>query len=193
MTLIEFTIDGDSSATGSQTFTLAHTYTFRTLRLKHVIYHIANEKLYDSWPKATSGVTAPDRKMYAPLYLDVSGMGVQTYDHYYYASSSNSYNATGMVAIGYASDDTGTSDNTNKMTLLNLDLIKNEETTWTKDDTVTLAVKHVSVETDGAFGLPAAFDSTSWDDSCRITAVFELDDMQVYDDATNGVRKEWVY
>ena len=134
MTLIEFTIDGDSSATGSQTFTLAHTYTFRTLRLKHVIYHIANEKLYDSWPKATSGVTAPDRKMYAPLYLDVSGMGVQTYDHYYYASSSNSYNATGMVAIGYASDDTGTSDNTNKMTLLNLDLIKNEETTWTKDD-----------------------------------------------------------
>ena len=59
MTLLEFTIDGDSSATGSQTFTLAHTYTFRTLRLKHVIYHIANEKLYESWSKATSGVTAP--------------------------------------------------------------------------------------------------------------------------------------
>ena len=28
MTLIEFTIDGDSSATGAQTFTLQHSYTF---------------------------------------------------------------------------------------------------------------------------------------------------------------------
>ena len=50
MTLLEFTIDGDSSATGSQTFTLAHTYTFRTLRLKHVIYHIANENLLRRHP-----------------------------------------------------------------------------------------------------------------------------------------------
>ena len=192
MTLLEFTIDGDSSATGSQTFTLVHTYTFRTLRLKHVIYHIANENLYESWSKATSGVTGPDRKMYAPLYLDVSGLGVQTYDQFSYHSNSAN-NTTGLIAIGHSSDDSGTSDNTNKITSLDLDLIKNEETTWAKDGTVTLAVKYSSVETDGAFATPAAFDSTSWDDSCRITAVFELDDMQVYDDATNGVRKEWVY
>ena len=38
--ILEFTIDGDSSTNGSQTFTLPHTYTFRTLRLKHVIYSI---------------------------------------------------------------------------------------------------------------------------------------------------------
>ena len=133
----EFTIDGDSSATGSQTFTLAHTYTFRTLRLKHVIYHIANENLYESWSKATSGVTGPDRKMYAPLYLDVSGLGVQTYDQFSYHSNSAN-NTTGLIAIGHSSDDSGTSDNTNKITSLDLDLIKNEETTWAKDGTVTL-------------------------------------------------------
>ena len=35
-TRLEFTIDGDSSTDGSQTFTPPHTYAFRTLRLKHV-------------------------------------------------------------------------------------------------------------------------------------------------------------
>ena len=46
MTILEFTIDGDSSSDGSQTFTLPHTYSFRTLRLKHVIYSIGNDSLY---------------------------------------------------------------------------------------------------------------------------------------------------
>ena len=110
MTLLEFNIDGDSFATGSQTFTLARTYTFHTLRLKHVIYyHIANENLSESWSKSTS-VTGPDRKMYAPLYLDVSGLGVQTYDQFSYHSNSAN-NTTGLIAIGHSSDDTGTSDN----------------------------------------------------------------------------------
>ena len=110
MTILEFTIDGDSSSTGAQTFTLPHAYSFRTLRLKHVIYSIANENLAQTWSKSTSGVTGPDRSMYAPLYLDVSGIGVQTHDHYYFASSGNTYNATGVVAIGHALADSGASD-----------------------------------------------------------------------------------
>ena len=67
MTILEFTIDGDSSSTGAQTSTLPHSYSFRTLRLKHVIYSIANENLAQTWSKSTSGVTGPDRSMYAPL------------------------------------------------------------------------------------------------------------------------------
>ena len=43
-----------------------------------MIYSIANENLAQTWSKSTSGVTGPDRSMYAPLYLDVSGIGVQT-------------------------------------------------------------------------------------------------------------------
>ena len=118
MTILEFTIDGDSSTNGSQTFTLPHTYAFRTLRLKHVIYSIGNDSLYQSWSKTTSCVSAPDRSMYAPLYLDVSGLGVQTHDHYYFASSSNMYNATGVVAIGHATSNYGTSDSSNKISTL---------------------------------------------------------------------------
>ena len=178
MTILEFTIDGDSSSTGAQTFTLPHTYSFRTLRLKHVIYSIANENLAQTWSKSTSGVTGPDRSMYAPLYLDVSGIGVQTHDHYYFASSGNTYNATGVVAIGHALADSGASDTTHKMNTLDITLIDNEETTWTKDSTITLAVKYASVESAGSFGLPQAFTAASWDDSCRITVVLELDDMQ---------------
>ena len=121
MTILEFTIDGDSSSTGAQTFTLPHAYSFRTLRLKHVIYSIANENLAQTWSKSTSGVTGPDRSMYAPLYLDVSGIGVQTHDHYYFASSGNTYNATGVVAIGHALADSGASDTTHKMNTLNMD------------------------------------------------------------------------
>jgi hypothetical protein len=192
MTILEFTIDGDSSSTGAQTFTLPHTYAFRTLRLKHVIYSIANENLAQTWSKSTSGVTGPDRSMYAPLYLDVSGIGVQTHDHYYFASSSNTYNATGVVAIGHALADSGASDTTHKMNTLNMTLIDNEETTWAKDSTITLAVKYASVESAGSFGLPQSFNSTSWDDSCRITVVLELDNMQSWDDE-NGNRKTWLY
>ena len=191
MTLIEFTIDGDSSATGSQTFTLAHTYTFRTLRLKHVIYHIANEKLYESWSKATSRVTAPDRKMYAPLYLDVSNFAA-VQDHYMYHSDSTN-NAKGMVAIGSAGQETGpTSAPNSPYVPLGTDIIKNTTTTWAKDSTITLAVQHASVETAGAYGAPAAFDTASWDDSCRITAVFELDGMQMFQDEANAVLKSYV-
>jgi hypothetical protein len=192
MTILEFTIDGDSSSTGAQTFTLPHSYSFRTLRLKHVIYSIANENLAQTWAKSTSGVTAPDRSMYAPLYLDVSGIGVQTHDHYYFASSGNTYNATGVVAIGHALADSGTSDTTHKMNTLNMTLIDNEETTWVKDSTITLAVKYASVESAGSFGLPQAFTSASWDDSCRITVVLELDDMQSWDDEA-GNRRTWLY
>lgn len=68
----------------------------------------------------------------------------------------------------------------------------NEETSWAKDSTVTLAVKYASVETAGSFGLPQAFDSSSWDNSCRITVVLELDDMQQWDDGA-GSSKAWVY
>ena len=193
MTILEFTIDGDSSTDGSQTFTLPHTYAFRTLRLKHVIYSIGNDSLYQSWSSSTSGVSAPSsRSMYAPLYLDVSGLGVQTHDHYYFASSNNMYNATGVVAIGHATSNYGTSDSSNKITNLDLTLIDNELTTWQKDDTITLAVKHASVESAGSFGLPQSFNSTSWDDSCRITVVLELDNMQSWDDE-NGTRKTWLY
>ena len=59
MTILEFTIDGDSSSDGSQTFTLPHTYSFRTLRLKHVIFSIGNDNLYQSWLKSITGMTAP--------------------------------------------------------------------------------------------------------------------------------------
>eukprot|EP01045_Picozoa_sp_COSAG04_P014971 COSAG04_NODE_1154_length_8051_cov_26.213531_8_plen_193_part_00 len=192
MTLIEFTIDGDSSTDGSQAFTLAHTYTFRTMRLKHVIFTIGNDSLQQSWSSSTTGVSAPSsRSMYAPLYLDVSGLGVEASDQYYYASD-GTYNAAGLVAIGHATSNYGTSDNTNKMSHLGVDLIKNEETTWTKGDTVTLAVKYAPVEYSGTFGTPQAFSSTSWDDTCRITVALELDDMQVHDDGA-GTRREWVY
>ena len=75
---------------------------------------------------------------------------------------------------------------------LDLTLIDNELTTWQKDDTITLAVKHASVESAGSFGLPQSFNSTSWDDSCRITVVLELDNMQSCDDE-NGTRKTWLY
>eukprot|EP01043_Picozoa_sp_COSAG02_P040609 COSAG02_NODE_3301_length_6982_cov_81.442685_2_plen_115_part_00 len=57
--ILEFTIDGDSSSDGSQTFTLSHTYSFRTLRLKHVIYSIGNDSLYQSWSSSTPGVSSP--------------------------------------------------------------------------------------------------------------------------------------
>ena len=53
-------------------------------------------------------------------------------------------------------------------------------------------MKYASVESAGSFGLPQAFTSTSWDDSCRITVVLELDDMQSWDDE-NGNRKTWLY
>eukprot|EP01043_Picozoa_sp_COSAG02_P070769 COSAG02_NODE_12663_length_1513_cov_0.950495_3_plen_94_part_00 len=59
---------------------------------------------------------------------------------------------------------------------------------WEKDETITLAVKHASVESAGSFGLPQSFNSTSWDDSCHITVVLELDNMQSWDDE-NGNRK----
>ena len=112
MTILEFTIDGDSSTNGSYAFTMPHTYTFRTLRLKHVIYSIGNDSLYQSWSSASSGVSSPSsRSMYAPLYLDVSDIpGVETYDHYYFASSSSQYNEAGLVAFGHATSNYGTSD-----------------------------------------------------------------------------------
>ena len=192
MTLIEFTIDGDSSATGAQTFTLQHSYTFRTLRLKHVIYSIANDNLYEQWASSTAGVSTPNRYMYAPLYLDVSDIAA-VQDHYMYHSASAN-NAKGMVAIGSASHQAGPStpgvENSHYVPL-NMDLIKGTETTWAKDATITLAVKYSSIETDGAFGAPAAFDANSWDDTCRITAVFELDDMQQFEDAENNVLKTY--
>jgi hypothetical protein len=108
------------------------------------------------------------------------------------ASSGNTYNATGVVAIGHALADSGTSDTTHKMNTLNMTLIDNEETTWVKDSTITLAVKYASVESAGSFGLPQAFTSASWDDSCRITVVLELDDMQSWDDEA-GNRRTWLY
>ena len=192
MTLIEFTIDGDSSATGAQTFTLQHSYTFRTLRLKHVIYSIANDNLYQQWASSTAGVSTPDRYMYAPLYLDVSNIAA-VQDHYMYHSASAN-NAKGMVAIGSASYEAGPStpgvENSHYVPL-NMDLIKGTSTTWAKDATITLAVKYSSVETAGAFGAPAAFDANSWDDTCRITAVFELDEMQQFEDAENNVLKTY--
>jgi hypothetical protein len=46
--ILEFTIDGDSSSNVAQTFTLPHSYTFRTLRLKHVIYSISNDSLSET-------------------------------------------------------------------------------------------------------------------------------------------------
>ena len=192
--ILEFTIDGDSSTNGSQTFTLPHTYTFRTLRLKHVIYSIGNDSLYQSWTSSSSGVSSPSsRSMYAPLYLDVNGIpGVPDYSHYYFASSSSLYNAKNLLAFGHATSNYGTSDQGNKFAKLDMTLIDDEETTWAKDSTVTLAVKHASVESSGYFGLPAAFNSTSWDDSCRITIVLELDDMQRWDDET-GNSRTWVY
>jgi hypothetical protein len=57
------------------------------------------------------------------------------------------------------------------MNTLNMTLIDNEETTWVKDSTITLVVKYASVESAGSFGLPQAFTSASWDDSCHITVV----------------------
>lgn len=193
MTILEFTIDGSSSANGAQTFTVPHTYVFRTLRLKHLIYSISNDNLQQTWSKATTGVSGPDRTVSAPLYLDVGDVpGVQPYDHYYLASSGSQYNDSGIIAFGHANEDSGTSSNTDKLTALNMTLINNEETSWAKDSTVTLAVKYASVETAGSFGLPQAFDSSSWDNSCRITVVLELDDMQQWDDGA-GSSKAWVY
>ena len=192
MTLIEFTIDGDSSTDGSQAFTLQHTYEFRTLRLKHVIYSIANDNLYEAWASTTAGVSTPDRYMYAPLYLDVSNFAA-VQDHYMYHSDSAN-NAKGMVAIGSAGQEAGpTSAPNSHYVPLGIDIIKNTTTTWAKDSTITLAVKHASVETAGAYGAPAAFDTASWDDSCRITAVFELDEMQMFQDEANNVLKSYVY
>ena len=97
-----------------------------------------------------------------------------------------------MVAFGHATSNYGTSTQTDKMATLNMTLINNEETTWAKDSTVTLAVKYASVESAGSFGLPQAFTSASWDDSCRITVVLELDDMQSWDDEA-GNRRTWLY
>ena len=52
--------------------------------------HVANTSShrYQSWSPSSSGASAPSpRSMYAPLYLDVSDiLGVETFDHYYFAN-----------------------------------------------------------------------------------------------------------
>jgi hypothetical protein len=191
--ILEFTIDGDSSSNGAQTFTLPHSYTFRTLRLKHVIYSISNDSLSETWPKSTAGITAPDRTVYAPLYLDVNGVpGIPAYSQYNFASSASTYDMSNVIAFGHAAAPGGSSEQPNKISTLDMKLIDDEETVWDKDSTVTLAVKQASVESAGSFGLPAAFTSTTWDDSCRISVVLELDDMLRWDDGAGNTR-DWVF
>ena len=187
MTLIEFTFDGTGATTASKAFTLKHSYKFNSLRLKHIIYYIANENLVQSWPAVTVGVSAPDRKMYAPLFLDVSDF-TGSEDHHTY---NNATDTQGLISFGSAMHEegygyTGTREDIIDM---NLDLINDTETTWNKDDTVTLAVKYSSVETPGTFAAPAAFTSTEWDQSCRITVVFELLGMETFTDATNNIHR----
>ena len=190
MTLIEFTFDGNGAPTASKAFQLKHSYKFNGLRLKHIIYYIANENLVQSWPSATSGVSAPDRTMYAPLYLDVSGF-TGSEDHHSYSSSMTDTDTQGLISFGSAMHEegygyTGTREDVIDM---NLDLINNTETEWKKDETLTLTVKYSSVETPGTFADPAAFTSAEWDKSCRITVVFELLGMETFTDATNNIHR----
>ena len=68
--ILSYEWTGADSATSAITFYALKNLTIQSLKILSVDYDISNDGLNASWRDSTSGIEAPTRTVYAPLYLD---------------------------------------------------------------------------------------------------------------------------
>ena len=161
---LEFT--GDDTTSGAYTFYVLRNMTFKTVKVHSVQVILGNDSLSQSWAYTTTGTT-PNRTVYAPLYLRLSGFGHEDLLHQAGAS-----NASTAIPIGTAQDATDPKDALRRLDYPLTDRVHH----LAAGHQITVELLKRSVESAGTYGALSSLTNTEFDDGCRVVIVLELDE-----------------
>ena len=170
---LEFT--GDDTSSGAYTFYVLRNLTFKSAKLHSVQIVLGNDALSQSWTYTQAG-GYPNRTVYAPLYLRISGFGHEDLLH-----QAGGNNATTAVPIGSAQQADDPKDLLRRLDFPLTDRVHR----LAAGHQITIELLKRSVETAGTYGAVSSLTNTEFDDGCRVAVVLELEEGAEH--ATNAV------
>jgi len=161
---LEFT--GDDTSSGAYTFYVLRNLTFKSAKLHSVQIVLGNDALSQSWTYTQAG-GYPNRTVYAPLYLRISGFGHEDLLH-----QAGGNNATTAVPIGSAQQADDPKDLLRRLDFPLTDRVHR----LAAGHQITIELLKRSVETAGTYGAVSSLTNTEFDDGCRVAVVLELEE-----------------